>query len=66
MRFVIIPELKGRWVWELRTAEGVPVARSPMAFSEKAQALAMIQQVRLAVHGARVYDPVGATLEDQR
>lgn len=66
MKFVIIPELKGRWIWELRTADGVAVARSPQTFGEKAQAIAMIQKVRLAVHRARVYDPVGASMDDGR
>lgn len=65
MKFVIIPELKGRWVWELRTPDGVPVSRSPKTFADKAQVVAVIQQVRLAAGSARIHDLVGEPQQDR-
>lgn len=63
MKFVVIPELKGRWVWELRSPEGPPVSKSPRSFATKAEAMAAIDALRRAVSKAGTYDLVGAQLD---
>lgn len=63
MKFVVIPELKGRWVWELRSPEGPAVSRSPMSFATKAETIAAIDAIRRAVSRAGTYDLVGDLLD---
>ena len=63
MRFVVIPEAKNRWVWELRSAQDFLVLRSPASFTAKSLALAQIEALRRAVNIAGVYDLLGARLD---
>lgn len=65
MKFVVIPELKGRWVWELRSSEGPPISKSPNSFGSKADALAAIDELRRAVSKAGTYDLVGGQLDEK-
>lgn len=59
MKFVVILEGRGRWIWELRTADGQVVCRSIMSFGDRGQAFKAIQAVRGMARRARVYDPLG-------
>lgn len=65
MKFVVVPELKGRWIWEFRSEDGASIARSPESFSGKDQAVAAIKAVRRAASKAGVYDLVGARLDEE-
>lgn len=60
-----MPELKGRWIWALRAPAGDLVAKSPMSFATRAEAVAAIDAVRRAVHSAGVHDLVGSQLDDK-
>lgn len=64
MKFVIIPELKGRWLWELRGHDGVPISRSPSRFSDRAEVMFEIRKMKLAVGRAKVFDLVGSAQDD--
>ena len=64
MKFVIIPELKGCWIWELRGPDGVPVSRSPRRFTDKAEVISEIRKVRLAAGRAQIFDLVGELKEE--
>lgn len=64
MKFVIIPELKGFWVWELRGNDGMPIARSSGLFAHKAEVVADIRKVRAAAGRAQTFDLVGTPQED--
>lgn len=63
VKFVVIPESKKSWVWELRSAEGSLVLRSPGSFAVKFQAVAQIEALKRAVSVAGVYDLVGARMD---
>ena len=54
MKFVLVPELRGRWTWELRSVDGQPAARSAMSFGSSQQALTSIQAFRNVVPGLAV------------
>jgi hypothetical protein len=54
MKFVLVPELRGRWTWELRSVDGQAAARSAMSFSSPQQALTSIQAFRNVVPGLSV------------
>lgn len=64
MKFVIIPELRHRWSWELRNAEGTAISRSVTSYSERIQVEHAIQALRHGVGSARVLGPTGASLDD--
>jgi hypothetical protein len=46
MKFVLVPELRGRWTWELRSLDGRAAAASAMSFASPELALASIQAFR--------------------
>lgn len=64
MKFVIVPELRGRWSWELRDADGSAISRSVASYSDRAQAERAIQALRRSVAQARVLGPTGASLDE--
>ncbi|MDM0088899.1 MULTISPECIES: hypothetical protein [unclassified Variovorax] len=64
MKFVIIPEQRNRWSWELRNAEGTAISRSVGSYSERVQAEHAIQALRRGVANARVLGPTGASLDE--
>lgn len=63
VRFVVIPESKTCWIWELRSAQDFLVLRSPASFTAKFQAVAQIEALKRAIHVAGVYDLVGARMD---
>lgn len=66
VRFVVIPESKNRWVWELRSTQDFLVLTSPAGFTTKSQAVAQIEALRRAIHMSGIYDLVGARLDPPR
>lgn len=64
MKFVIIPEQRNRWSWELRNAEGVALSKSVGSYSERIQVEHAIQALRRGVANARVLGPTGASLDE--
>lgn len=60
MRFVVIPESKLSWVWELRSARDFLVLKSPTGFTTKSQAVAQIEALKRAIDVAGIYDLVGS------
>jgi len=63
VRFVVIPESKNCWIWELRSAQDFLVLRSPGSFTAKFQAVAQIEALRRAIQVAGIYDLVGARVD---
>lgn len=63
MRFVVIPESKTCWIWELRSTQDFLVLRSPSSFTAKFQAVAQIEAFRRAINVAGIYDLVGARVD---
>ncbi|RYH63636.1 MAG: hypothetical protein EON54_07715 [Alcaligenaceae bacterium] len=45
MKFVVIPELRGRWRWEFRNQDRV-LASSAMSFGSREMALVSIKEFR--------------------
>jgi len=43
MKFVLVPELQGRWRWELRS-EGVAIASSTASFENQQLAYASVEE----------------------
>jgi len=64
MKFVVIPELRGRWIWELKDDDGRTLSRSTMSYGDREQALKVIQAMRRAVLKAPIIDPLGGLCED--
>ena len=62
MRFVVIPELRGRWAWELRDSASRVLATSAMSFGSRETALASIQEFRTKVCSAS-YCEVGVATD---
>lgn len=62
MKFVVVPELKGRWVWELRTPEGTLLLKSPGSLSTQVEVVAAVEALKRAVGLADIYDLVGSQL----
>ncbi len=63
MKFVVIQEVGGRWVWELRQEDGEPVCRSTKGFKDRQQLCETIQAVRAKTPQAPVFDPLGTLYE---
>lgn len=63
MKFIVIPESKTSWFWELRSAQDFLVLRSPSNFTTKFQAMAQIKLLRSAINVAAVFDLVGTKLD---
>jgi len=63
MKFVVILERGNRWIWELRTAEGAPMCRSVMSYSNREQVFKAIHSVRAVAPRALVFDPLGSLYE---
>lgn len=63
MKYVVIPVRGGRWVWELRDAEGVAVCGSTASFATRDAALQAIHAVRALTQKAKIFDPLGNVLE---
>ncbi|WP_219219647.1 DUF1508 domain-containing protein [Variovorax boronicumulans] len=63
MKFVVIQELGGRWVWELRNIDGDAVCRSAMGFKDREQVFKAIHAVRGNAPRALVFDPLGTLYE---
>lgn len=64
MKFVIIPELRDRWSWELRNAEGDAISRSATSYGARVQVEHAIQALRRGVANARVMGSTGASLDE--
>ena len=62
MKFVVIPELRGRWSWELRIGDKV-LASSAMSFGSRQLALVSIQEFRSKAPRSSVFDPAGNLIE---
>ena len=63
MKFVVMQNLSGRWLWELRSVDGEPICRSAGDFADREQALRVIHAVRGKASGALVFDPLGTLYE---
>ncbi|RYH54404.1 MAG: DUF1508 domain-containing protein [Alcaligenaceae bacterium] len=63
MKFIVILERGGRWVWELRSKNGEPLCRSVMSFGDREQTFKAIQTVRSLAPQALVFDPIGSLYE---
>ncbi|WP_405054714.1 DUF1508 domain-containing protein [Variovorax sp. UMC13] len=63
MKYVVIPVRGGRWVWELRDAEGDAVCGSTGNFPTRDAALQAIHAVRSLTQKAKIFDPLGNVLE---
>lgn len=63
MRFVLIPELGGRWSWVLRNSNGEAVCQSQLSFGTREKAIAAIQEFRLKVGKAQVFNCLGAPID---
>ena len=56
MRFVVIPQPRGRWTWELRDATGKTVCESSGSYISQERAIAAIQDMRRIAPSATVID----------
>lgn len=56
MRFVVIPQPRGRWTWELRDATGSTVCESAGSYISRERAIAVIQDMRRIAPSANVID----------
>lgn len=65
MKFVVIPELKGRWLWELRGTDDPLISKSRVSYATKAEAMAAINLVKSKIGRAGVYDLVGSKLDGE-
>lgn len=65
VKFVLIPELKGRWIWELRSPEGSLISKSPGSFVSKMHAVDAITAVKRAIFNAGIYDLVGSQVDER-
>ena len=63
VKFVVILEQGGTWIWELRSPEGSAVCRSSMSYGDRAMAFKAIQAVRGMAPRALVFDPLGTLYE---
>lgn len=63
MKFVVLPELRGRWSWELRDPSGKVLATSAMSFGSRQMAMVSIQEFRHKAPRSSVYDASGKWLE---
>ena len=63
MKFVVVPELRGRWSWELKDDDGSVLSRSTMSYGDREQALKVIQAMRREVRKAPIVDPLGGPCE---
>ncbi len=59
MKFVVFQVAGGRWDWEFRGADGVPVARCVMGFSTRQAAVQDIHRLRTRAAGSAIFDPLG-------
>ena len=64
MKFVVIPELRGRWVWELKDDDGCVLSRSTLSYGDRDQALRVIQTLRRSVVKAQIFDPLGRPFDE--
>ena len=62
MKFVVVPELRGRWSWELRHGDQV-IASSAMSFGSRQMALVSIRDFRAKAMRSPVYDQTGRWIE---
>jgi uncharacterized protein YegP (UPF0339 family) len=63
VKFVVILELGGRWIWELRLPGGGAMCRSSMSYDDRETAFRAIQAVRSTAPKALVFDPLGTLYE---
>lgn len=63
MKFVLVPELRNRWSWELRQKDGVLLATSAMSFANRERTVADIHQFRGTAAQACLVDEQGNDLE---
>lgn len=59
MRFVLVPEVGGRWLWVLRDTNGDAVCQSESTFGTRERAIQAIQEIRETVRQAKVFDSLG-------
>ncbi|RZL88945.1 MAG: hypothetical protein EOP76_16770 [Variovorax sp.] len=64
MKFVVVPELRGRWSWELRVGDEI-LATSAMSFGSRQLALVSIQEFRSKAPRSAVFDLSGKSMEDE-
>lgn len=62
MKFVLLPELRGRWSWQLRHADQI-LAASAMSFGSRQMALVSIRDFSSKAPRSPVYDAAGKPLE---
>lgn len=60
MRFVVIPQARGRWTWELRDSAGDAVCKSAGSYISQERAIAAIQDMRRIAPSANVIDGAGS------
>lgn len=65
MKFLVFPELRGRWSWELRDPKGKVIATSAMSFGSREMALVSIKEFRCKAPRSPVYDASGKWLEEE-
>jgi uncharacterized protein YegP (UPF0339 family) len=63
VKFVVILERGGRWIWELRSEDGDALCRSTMSYGDREMAFKAIQAVRGKARAALVFDPLGTLYE---
>jgi uncharacterized protein YegP (UPF0339 family) len=56
MRYVVIPQLRGRWIWELRNPAGETLCTSASSFISRERAFDAIQEVRAKAHAAGIVE----------
>ncbi|WP_405054681.1 DUF1508 domain-containing protein [Variovorax sp. UMC13] len=62
MRFVVVPELGGRWTWVMRDGDGNQIAKSSLSWLDRDEALRAIEVIRAKVPKALVFDPLGSPI----
>lgn len=63
MKFLVFPELGGRWSWELRDSKSKVIAASAMSFGSREMALVSIKEFRQKAPRSSIYDATGKWLE---
>ena len=65
MKFLVFPELGGRWSWELRDSKSKVIAASAMSFGSREMALVSIKEFRQKAPRSSIYDATGKWLEPE-
>lgn len=54
MNFVIVPERRGYWAWELRTPDGLLILKGTDSFASSALAEAQVKFIRAGARRAKI------------